>query len=110
MVLFRSYHLMSNYRSLKSNKKAGPSRWELEMNELFLLRSIRHLKATHPEDKIYSMHSIFTLLGVSPSKPDYKSPVQKVVEDFVVGYIQSRKNLAMFAITLPTEENTGVPS
>lgn len=79
-------------------------------NELKFLSTISHFEATIPQDKIFSLHTVFRSMGLVLPAAAYEDTVVKVFCQTTMAYIQCRQKLGILSITLPPLESSGFPS
>ncbi|GAB1314478.1 hypothetical protein MFIFM68171_04688 [Madurella fahalii] len=103
------------YLALRGNSLEAipPARFEGDTQkefELQLLGELRNLKATVPQDRVYSLYAVFQAMGLYMPAPDYKKDIFTVFEEATIAYIRGRQNLDIIAATPPPAEGSGFPS
>ncbi|KAF3007237.1 hypothetical protein E8E14_008984 [Neopestalotiopsis sp. 37M] len=93
-----------NYDRITHIKHISFKRWRTYSNrddELTILKTMKNMRSTRPSDRIYGLYSIFEELMIRLPEADYDKPPSRVLEEFVMAHVRSRKTLVILTLGKP---------
>ena len=77
---------------------------------LSILITAREKQSTKPEDRVFSLYSVFKELGVQIPLPDYRKPVPQIFAEAAIACIEDDQSLHILLEALSDTRRAGLPS